>query len=228
MPGPRMSGRPASRPAASAGFSTRVAMTKKKKNPLTPAEKQARRHQQNADKKNARLREEIPLFVDQVPVETAEGERWHWRRNIANGIEHLHMRHGYHFLTLLHLILIRRFAREAIAPEMYAKLDGYCRRTFPCRYTYDYGFWKRVLTGEKIEFRMEVIADRKPGEPCMRCVEWYAQRHMTSEEFYQRWPVDPLGDAVDIDGQGGAMVAELDAAFARLLKLQGCATDAKS
>jgi len=53
----------------------------------TPEERERRRHRASANRKNAQLRTELPLFADQLPEHTAEGEYWHWRRNKALAAE---------------------------------------------------------------------------------------------------------------------------------------------
>jgi hypothetical protein len=155
---------------------------------LTAEEKAARKHQRSAERKNARIREDVPLFADQLPQNTAEGEYWHWRRNKACAAEETRgYYNGVNIFQCLQLQRIWKVAFQFVGEEEFVKLDAYSRRTYPCE-TYWYGFWKKVLSGERVEFGRELVKDRQPGQPAVVCTDWYEQKHMTSEEFYALFP----------------------------------------
>src|SRR5262245_19048351 len=116
---------------------------------LTPQERERRRHRASAARKNARLRAEVPLFADQLPGHTAAGEYGHWRRNKAPAAKRTAYVWGCQLLDVLRLVAVRAYARKATGEEAFAKLDAYCRHTYPPGYRY--GFWCRALTGERIE-----------------------------------------------------------------------------
>src|SRR5262245_185767 len=128
---------------------------------LTPQERERRRHGAGPARKNARRRAEGPLFADQLPQHTAEGEYGHWRRNKALAAERTAYVWGCQLLDVLRLVPIRAYAREAMGEEAFAQLDAYCRRTYPPGYWY--GFWCRALTGGRIEFAFRRVEGRQPG-----------------------------------------------------------------
>src|SRR5262245_17444374 len=103
---------------------------------VTPEERERRRHEANAARKNAMLRADVPLFADQLPEHTADGEYWRWRRNKAEAAERTGYLWGLRLLDVLRLIAIRRHALRAAGAEAFAKLDAHCRSTYPAGHWY--------------------------------------------------------------------------------------------
>jgi hypothetical protein len=184
-----------------------------KRRKLTPEEREHRRHERSAARKNAKLKAEVPLFADQLPQHTAEGEYWHWRFNKATAAERCAHVEGLQLLDVLRLLAIRTYALKVAGKEAFAKLDAYCRRTYPPGHWY--GFWCRVLTGERIEFGFRRVEDRGDGQPAVVCTDWYERRHLSREEFDARFPFkDPEPAPVD----DGGLAAHVDAVLARLAR----------
>ncbi len=155
---------------------------------LTPEEKQRRREEQSAARKNPKLRAAAPLFAGLLPEHTPEGEHWHWRRNKALPAEPLGYLAGSRILDeLLVCQAIRPFATSLVGPEAFARLDTHCQSVYSSR-SYWYGFWRDVLTGKRIEFQLERVENRQPGQPALICADWYQHQHMTPEEFHARFP----------------------------------------
>jgi hypothetical protein len=65
---------------------------------------------------------------------------------------------GLRLLDVLRVLAIRAYALKAVGMQAFAKLDAYCRRTYPPGHWY--GFWCHVLTGERIEFAFRRVEDR--------------------------------------------------------------------
>ncbi len=155
---------------------------------LTPEKNQRRREEQSAARKNAKLRAASPLFADLLPEHTPEGEHWHWRRNKALAAERLGYLAGSRILDeLLVCQAVRPYAASLVGAEAFAKLDAHCQCVYSSR-SYWYGFWRDVLTGKRIEFKLERVENRQPGQPAVVCTDWYECRHMSPEEFYARFP----------------------------------------
>src|SRR5262249_19081782 len=165
---------------------------------LTPAERERRRHGASAARKNARLRAGLPLFADQLPGHTADGEYWHWRRHKALAAERTAYASGCQPLDVLRRVAIRTYAREATGEEAFAQLDAYCRRTYPPGYWY--GFWCRALTGERIELAFRRVEGRRPGQPAVACTDWYERRHLSRAAFYALFPFQDPEPAPTEDG----------------------------
>ncbi len=139
---------------------------------LTPEGKQRRREEQSAARKNAKLRAAAPLFADLLPEHTPEGEYWHWRRNKALAAERLGYLAGSRILDeLLVGQAIRPYAATLVGAEAFAKLDAYCQCIFQSR-SYWYRFWRDVLTGKRVEFKLERVENRQPGQPAVVCTDW--------------------------------------------------------
>jgi hypothetical protein len=177
----------------------------------TEAEKLWRRRQQAADRKNARLRDEVPLFADQLPQHTAEGEYWRWRLNLSEGVERCAYVEGCRLLGILRLVAVTGFARKALGEVTFARLDAHCRQVYRSP-DYWYGFWCRVLTGERIELAFARVENRQPGQPAVACTDWYEQCHLSREEFYERFPFKDTDPEPPDDG---GLAAQLDALLAR-------------
>src|SRR5262245_13828844 len=94
---------------------------------ISPEEKQRRRHQRSAARKNARLQADAPLFADQLPQHTAEGEYWHWRRNVANCVIHFHQHAGpaAKAARWIEEQYRDRLARQVLSPERYAQVKAH-------------------------------------------------------------------------------------------------------
>jgi hypothetical protein len=171
---------------------------------LTTEERQRRHEEQRAARKNVKLRAEAPLFADQLPEHTPEGEHWHWRRNKALAAEHLAFIAGAQLLDELFVCQwLRLHAAALVGAEAFAKLDPHCQRVYPSR-TYWYGFWRDVLTGKRIEFKLERVENRQPGQPAVVCTDWYQCQHMSLEEFYTRFPYKkqpPLDGGFEAGGE---------------------------
>jgi hypothetical protein len=155
---------------------------------LTPEQRQRRREEQGAARKNAKLRKEAPLFAGLLSEHTPETEHANWARNKAEAAERLGFVFGMQILDECYLRqwLLPRFA-QIVGASAYAGLIAYCQRTYPS-VEFWYGFWCRVLTGDRIEFKLERVDDRQPGQPAVVCTEWYQCQHMSRKEFYARYP----------------------------------------
>jgi hypothetical protein len=139
---------------------------------------------------NAPEVEALPLlaYAGLVADHTAEEMYWRWRRSKAVAAEGWAGEvNGDDLLCDLQRIAVRRFALAAVGAEGFEKLDAYCRRTYRSS-AYWYGFWRDALSGKRIEFAFERVEGRKPGEPALRCTDWYEQRHLSREEFHARFP----------------------------------------
>jgi hypothetical protein len=175
---------------------------------LTSQEKQRRREEQSAARKNAQLRAAAPLFADLLPEHTPEGEHRHWRRNKALAAERVAYLAGSRILDELQVCqAIRPYAASLVGPEAFAKLDAYCQRVYPSR-AYWYGFWRDVLTGKRIEFKLERVENRRPGQPALICTDWYQHQHMSQEEFYARFPFKTQ-PPLDSGFEGAVLVEEI-------------------
>lgn len=163
---------------------------------LSEEEKQRRRHERSAARKNAKVEKEIPLFAGLVEKATADTEFWHWRRNKGLAAENTGHRQGREILDELRICqCIRPFVRSLVGDEMFEKLDAHCQRVFQHR-SYGYTFWLAVLTGKRIVFGYKRIPvdeeymKRYPMCGGIRVVEdgVYHHQHMTKEEFYAKFP----------------------------------------
>lgn len=188
---------------------------------LTEAEKEQRKHQRSAGRKNAKVRKQIPLFADQVEPATPEGEYWHWRSNKAGrpgtggmGAPGDQAAKG---LDWLQLHAIERLAFVLLGPVDAAKVADYVRSTYPMP---DYGHhvWSELLTGRKrltLFMRFEDDPALKGRRRLVEQVDWPPDGWMaplTPEAFERlfprRWPVPPPVD-------DGGLAAKLELAIGR-------------
>lgn len=196
---------------------------------LTPAERERRKHERSAAKKNAKLVAEAGMFVEQYRREgaftDAQREFWRWRRNIAQGGERI----GYicspavvglRWVMLQH---VERFASTIIPAEAFARMKAHWRRTYSGNPTYGYTFWKGVLTGERVVFGWKAFDDPtvRGGRRLVEDGAWPPEGWtppLTADEFYQRFPFadDVPRDAPD----DGGLAARLEAIFARPQKTE--------
>jgi hypothetical protein len=170
-------------------------------------------YQKKAEVKNAKAEAALgPLFAHEAQLTTPEAEWNRWR--LAHvGEDRLLKQHMDEFFCLLP---VERCVRALVGPEPFAKLDAYRRKTYPT-HGYAYGFWLKVLTGERVGFAYKAVADRQPGQPAVACTDWYEQAHMAKEEFYRRFPyTDP--PALPQHQEEAELIAYLDALFARFKK----------
>jgi hypothetical protein len=167
-----------------------------------------------AERENAKEADALPLlaYAGLVADHTADEMYRRWRRNASQGVERFEYIRGGQLLGDLQCVAIRRYALGVVGAELFAKLDAYCRRTYQSS-GYWYGFWRSVLTGERIEFAFERVENRKVGEPAVRCVDWYEARHLSRDNFHARFPFKEEAPAPFDDG---GLAAHLDALFARL------------
>lgn len=138
------------------GKESRCNVSKKTKEKMTPAQKEWRRRERSAAKKNAKVAATIPLFADQVEKRTAQSEYWHWRRNVAMSFER-GSKSGVGTtlgvaLDLIQLQAIERTARS-VMPELFDELNARVRKTYPSS-----DYWRRVwidiLCGKEVPCRM--------------------------------------------------------------------------
>lgn len=163
---------------------------------LTDEQKRQRRHERCAKKTNEGLRESMPLFAEMF-LSTPELEFWRWRKNVSEGVERVQARiFSDKFDDWFTIPIIENAARCLIGDDaVFSRLHDKCRRTYP-HSGYYYGYWKNVLCGERIELPLRKAEDRQPGQPAVVCDAWYQCQHMTTEEFYRRFPYKdetPLG-----------------------------------
>lgn len=134
--------------------------TKKKRPRLTPEERERRKHQRSADRKNAKLSAEHPLFVDHLKAEgaftDAEKEYWHWRRNKANAAGVFEVAgpavEGLRWIDV-------QAAERIIGRIAGSELDGiraYARRTYPNPSTIMCVYRGMVTRGQQMEFGYRV------------------------------------------------------------------------
>lgn len=172
------------------------------------------KHVDATAKKNDQLREEIPLFFEYAEKHTVEDVKEKARRSMVSGvIRHNEVWIGGRMLRDMQMVMIRRYVRRVVGAEAFAKLDAYAKDCFRGCKEYYYGFWRDVLAGKRIVFKMERVENRKPGEKAVREVEWYEQQHMTKEEFYTLFPYKPMEPPPPHDD--GGVCAQLDEMFAR-------------
>lgn len=153
-----------------------------------PPRQRERQDHAGAAKRNKAAREAAPLFADLFQEVTPAQEHWRWMRNNAMGAEHAGRRTGGVLLGVVQVMqTIRPFAKDLLGLDTFQKLDAYCFRVFHAS-DYWYSFWKRVLTGERIELMHAPIPDLPPGKYGSVCTDWYEHQHMTAEEFYARFP----------------------------------------
>lgn len=108
---------------------------------MTEAQKLMRRLERKAAAANAKLREELPLFVGQVPAVTKQSQFWRWRRQKATNTE----LDGIEILDKLKEAFLRRLAFATLPAA--EQPQAYRERTYP-RPGSGYGssFWMDVLT----------------------------------------------------------------------------------
>jgi len=99
---------------------------------------------------NAKVRGELPLFADQVPLVTREALYWRWRRQKAmiEGSEPGGF--GAELLDKFKEAFLRRLALTALPAEVMRDIQEYREGTYP-RAGSGYGsrFWVEVLTAGK-------------------------------------------------------------------------------
>jgi hypothetical protein len=133
---------------------------KKKAQAYTTDQIARRRIAKKVAARNAQAREAAPLFAEQVPVETVEGEYWKWRRGKA-------MVQGGEAAAELWSVdrkwtlrMVRAIARQVMGQADFDIADS-------CRWTGDVMmFWRDVLTGcrrivlewERIDEGMRTVA----------------------------------------------------------------------
>jgi hypothetical protein len=166
--------------------------------------------QQSANRKNAKVMKQAPLFAHLEPQATAEGERRRWMRNKAKAAEHGDYIDGMHLLDELRVTqLVRRVARGLVGDEAFEKLDAHCKQVYHAT-EYWYNYWLRVLTGERIEFGYRKVENRQPGQPAVVCTEWYERRHMSRDEYYRLFPYgNPKPPDSGYEAEGEAILARL-------------------
>lgn len=173
-----------------------------------------KQHARSAEKKNEKAKEVIgPLFAEQAPQTTPEREYWHWRANIADGVERCEAAIGLGAkgLKWLKLRAIERLAAELLGAEVTAKLVAYVRGTYPMP-DYGYQVWGGILTGKRIEFGFQRVENRQTGQPAVVCTDSHERAVMTKADFWARFPYEDIEPEKHEDG--GAMAA-FDAAMAR-------------
>jgi hypothetical protein len=122
-----------------------------------------RRAARKAAAKNAKLKAQLPLFLAQVELATAEEEYWRWRRNVSRGSENQavgpEQRIGAdRLLDSIQGAFLRHLAK---AIPQFPSLDAYRWRVYPGSGSgYGSMFWKDVLTGRRVVLRYEVIDGR--------------------------------------------------------------------
>jgi hypothetical protein len=188
-------------------------MCKGRKDDATRRHEAAKRSVSKADRLNEAEREAMPLLAAAglAADHTAASVHRHWRLTVARSAEDTR---GYlGGVYVFHLLRLHRLERVARAHtgEAFDKLRDYCRRTYPC-ITYYGEFWKRVLTGQRVEFAWERVENRRPGEPACRCTDSYQQAHMIEAEFYRQFPYKEETPPDQDDGGAAALLA---AAFNR-------------
>jgi hypothetical protein len=117
----------------------------------TPApfpETDMNQHQRKADRINAKLRAQLPLFANQAEVSAADMERL-WRRRKAQAAESVSTFKGCRLLGWFAVGRLLALARQNLAAEVYASLHGYCASTYPALPEYWSSFWSGVLSDTK-------------------------------------------------------------------------------
>jgi hypothetical protein len=128
-----------------------------------------------AARNNGAARAALALLTGQVEPTTVAAAYWRWTKAHAGegggayGADVLLCKWQVYRVRMLALRLL---GREAC--------DAHCKRPYPNDGVSWLAFWRNVLTGERIEFTRERVADRKPGEPALRCTAWYEQRQLSS------------------------------------------------
>jgi hypothetical protein len=129
---------------------------------LTDEQKRWRRHQRRAAKENAKTKEEIPLFADQVPERTATDEYWRWRHNVACAAEW----GGQCGTTGLAGALgkfteywLKRLASAHVSAEMLEQLQAFRVRCYPDGHDDGVSFWMGVLCGQRVVTGYRVAFD---------------------------------------------------------------------
>lgn len=187
---------------------------------LTPAEKEHRKHERSAARKNAKLAADHPLFVDQLQAEgaftTPQAEYWHWRKNKAGSYDggwkynHAFGDRATCGLAWIEVQAIERFAQAFIDPAHFADLVAYVRHTYPMP---DYGrmVWAELLTrGTPRVYRWELRFDparinpnNSDGRYMVPAAGWLAEGApppLTREQFDAAFPKEPPPPAPLDDG----------------------------
>jgi len=148
------------------------------------------RHAQSAARKNARDAEELPLFAALLGKHTARSEHERVQLAAARCEAHGTAIDGGRLLDeLTYYQKLLPLARSLLDEDDFLRLRAYCHRVYP---SVDYwrNFWRRALTGERIELDWVRAAEdvRKPGEPAVRCVFAHQQQVLTRAEFDALFP----------------------------------------
>lgn len=164
---------------------------------LTDAEKEARKHQRSADKRNAKTEEELGMFAALEPQADARSEYWRWRFNVAKhfGQPHTNADKGVLGLCWLELHAIERWARKTLGPVA-DKIAAHIRRVYPCP-DYSAGIWAEVVAGKRLVFAVARVENRQPGQPAVVDTDWYEHLTMTREAFWQLFPYDRFKEKLD-------------------------------
>lgn len=126
---------------------------------LTPEEKERRKHERSAARKNEKAAAEIgPLFAEQAPTTTAEDEYWHWRRNKARAADWGQRQDGGQVLGQIEEQHYRNLALSHIPEEWHGELCAYALRVYPST-DYRKGFWCEVLCGKQVVFSFKQVED---------------------------------------------------------------------
>ncbi len=155
---------------------------------LTTAEKERRKHERKAASLTAASAKDFgPLFAHMAPTFTPTDAYWQWRRNVAEGVERLHVicNGGAKALRVVLTAWIEHHARP-LCGEHFDELKVYAVRVFRDYHGHAYGFWERVLTGGEVVYGWRPNPSGKGVVPERVCRLDPAP--MTVGEFRARFP----------------------------------------
>ena len=148
------------------------------------------RHAASAARRNARDADDLPLFAALLTPHTAATEHQRVRFGAARGVELSAALAGGRLLdALTYYQKLLPLARSLLDEDAFLRLHAYCQRVYPSA-PYWLSFWRRALTGERVELDWVRAADevRTPGEPALRCVFAHEQPVLTRAAFDALFP----------------------------------------
>jgi hypothetical protein len=188
---------------------------------MTAEERERRRLQRSAARKNAKIEADVPLYAEFLPKHTEKSEYWNWRYNKAGAAENVALL----TTTLLGPLLqfdwwtLRNLGRQHLPEAVWRQLDEYICRTYPS-VSYWVEAWKGILTGRRrlpcklrLEFKPEWV--NQWNSDGRRLFEEY----QPPEDWTPPFTVDQLAAIIEVapiaepDDEG--LITKLDAIFFR-------------
>jgi hypothetical protein len=171
---------------------------------MTDDEKLLRRIARSAAKKNAKVKEQHPLFAEVLEADgmltTPKAEYWRWRRNVANAAENvgtLGNDPAFRGLKWIELLAIERHAATFIPAEDLAAIIQHMRHTYPMP-AFGPTVWCGILCGKqyvyrlRVEFRPELVNQwNRDGRTAVPDGSWpptgWTPPH-TPDSFWEMFP----------------------------------------